>query len=382
MNRGWYVDPTGRYAERYFDGRAWTDQVRGAGALGVAPGGDASAAPIPPPSAPPSATRPTPRPWTGDGGAPTAPSRPAPGGAPRFGRIGPAAPPGPAAGPSPAGPSPLGTAGAGSFPDGPAATGRAATGPSPLGPPPVGPPPASARVPWPSEPPASVDPTATFRVPAAPAAGAARSIGRLGAAGSPPWLLIAAVVSVVVLVGGGIAWARSRGGEPSRSDGRSTSASPDRPGGGPAVDGGEESYDDVPAGERSPEAYCEVLETELRRLEDEYATEQAGIDTDDPGLADILAAFGLLAGLPSDLARIFEKAEQVAPPEIEVETRELKENFRSQADRMGALAGDAASDPLAALFGGLATALVEGAQMQRPIERFDAYTSEHCDLGA
>ncbi len=30
MSAGWFIDPTGRFAQRYFDGQDWTDQVQGA----------------------------------------------------------------------------------------------------------------------------------------------------------------------------------------------------------------------------------------------------------------------------------------------------------------------------------------------------------------
>lgn len=34
---GWYPDPEGAHEERYWDGRSWTDNVRDAGAVSVAP---------------------------------------------------------------------------------------------------------------------------------------------------------------------------------------------------------------------------------------------------------------------------------------------------------------------------------------------------------
>lgn len=239
-------------------------------------------------------------------------------------------------------------------------------------------------------PPAGV-PTMTLP-PVAPvtrAVSGAAGIGRV-------WLIAAAAVTAVAVIGGGVAFARSRSDHGSnrttaaadtRSGDRSSSGDSRGTGGSVGDDptGTEPAGDDGSSGgssgDRSPEAYCQVIETEMGKLESKYDAQTSALDSEDPGLEDILGAFTMVAALPSDLARVFAKAEQVAPPEIEVETREIKENFQKQADQLSDLAGDAASDPLAALFSSLASALVDGSQMQEPLDRFDAYTRQHCDLG-
>ncbi|MGH9187325.1 MAG: DUF2510 domain-containing protein, partial [Acidimicrobiales bacterium] len=70
---GWYPDPTGRNAQRYFDGNNWTDQVvtpsggqttdpvsgpASAPSSGPAPGSEPTQAFATPPAAPPTAAPP------------------------------------------------------------------------------------------------------------------------------------------------------------------------------------------------------------------------------------------------------------------------------------------------------------------------------------
>lgn len=45
---GWYLDPTGRFTYRYWDGLHWTDQVSSAGRTGSDPIEDPTGAMIPP----------------------------------------------------------------------------------------------------------------------------------------------------------------------------------------------------------------------------------------------------------------------------------------------------------------------------------------------
>lgn len=112
---------------------------------------------------------------------------------------------------------------------------------------------------------------------------------------------------------------------------------------------------------RSAAAYCQVFYGEGSKLRATYSS----ADANDP-----LQALGTILSAPSQLASFLGQLEAVAPGTIEPAVATLQQAFQEEANEEG----DAATDPIGALFGGL----VAGLSSQQAAQEVTQWTFRHC----
>jgi len=116
--------------------------------------------------------------------------------------------------------------------------------------------------------------------------------------------------------------------------------------------------------ERSPEAYCKAFYSKAAPIR------QAYVDADPE--KDPLGAVVTLLSAPGDMVSILDGMTRHAPDEIESDTAEVRDSFKRMQEAMG----DALSDPLKALGGGLIGSLSSAGAFQR----VDSYLGQHCPV--
>lgn len=114
--------------------------------------------------------------------------------------------------------------------------------------------------------------------------------------------------------------------------------------------------------ERSPQAYCKAFYSKAAPIRDAYVKA-------DPN-KDPLGAFVMLISAPGDMISILDGMTDHAPDEIKSDTVEVRDSLKKSVDSMG----DALSDPLGAIGGGIISSLTSAGAFQR----VDAYLGQHC----
>jgi hypothetical protein len=131
---------------------------------------------------------------------------------------------------------------------------------------------------------------------------------------------------------------------------------------------------DVPliGDERSVESFCDTYWEQKDEYLTKYAERDEAIDAageEDP-LLGVLAGLGTSMEALGDVVIIFDKLAKVAPDDIEPDVVAIRESLQKSIDN----AGEAASNPLGALVGGLTSGLTTMGSWQR----LSDYVVENC----
>jgi hypothetical protein len=118
--------------------------------------------------------------------------------------------------------------------------------------------------------------------------------------------------------------------------------------------------------ERSPEAYCRAFYTKAAPIRQGYIDANKNVEQNP------LDAIVKVLSAPGDMVVIFDGMVDHAPDDIRSDTEEVRESFKKMQESMG----DAVSDPLGALGGGIIRSLSSAGSY----ERVDAYLNQHCPV--
>jgi hypothetical protein len=118
--------------------------------------------------------------------------------------------------------------------------------------------------------------------------------------------------------------------------------------------------------ERSPEAYCRAFYETAAPIRETY------VEADEQMEEDPIGSLLTLLGSPGDLVVILDTMAAHAPDDIRSDTEAARDALAEQQDSLG----DALSDPLGAIGGGLIAGLTSAGSFSR----VDSYLAEHCPL--
>lgn len=120
--------------------------------------------------------------------------------------------------------------------------------------------------------------------------------------------------------------------------------------------------------ERSPEAFCEVMDKHRERYEESAGQAMDLVERGD-GLGLLGGAAQMVSAL-GDLQLMWDELAEVAPEEIRADIEVVRDNNKAQLEN----AKKAVEDPLGALVGGLAGGLFNSGSYTR----VNDYAGEHC----
>ena len=124
--------------------------------------------------------------------------------------------------------------------------------------------------------------------------------------------------------------------------------------------------------ERSPEAFCEVYQSEKQTYVQKYddrATEAESAGNDDPLAGALLGVVSSFEAL-GDAEIFFDKLAKVSPDDIQPDVEKIRDQFKQQTEAMSG----AVKDPLGTFLGGLVSGLTTSGSWTRVGE----YVTQHC----
>lgn len=120
--------------------------------------------------------------------------------------------------------------------------------------------------------------------------------------------------------------------------------------------------------ERTPEAFCEVMDLHRERFED--ATGNALTLAERGDAAGLLGGTAQMVSALGDLQVMFDELAEVAPDDIRADAKRVRDTNRDMLES----AEEAVNDPVGALVGGLAGGLINSGSYTR----LNDYAGEHC----
>ena len=113
-------------------------------------------------------------------------------------------------------------------------------------------------------------------------------------------------------------------------------------------------------GTRSPAAFCSTMRSEKRRILEQFESIQDAGEQSGDALVVVIAQLGGSIQAYGELRTYFAKLGEVAPEEIRAEVEIVRDSLSDQIDR----AGDAVSDPLGAIAGGIFSSIATSGQLE------------------